>query len=137
MTALLCDGAAAQRSNRAARRSGAERSISAPTSRHHAEMLIPWSALGVAPPGPAGAQRRVALTSWHRERWMSYVRPGARGGARRPAGWHMMRLATASQSTAPAPRARRARVSNNRLVPPRWCRPRFPVDFPAQGRFNL
>ena len=37
-----------------------------------AEMVIPWSALGASPPEP-GLQLRaeIAVTSWHRERWMS------------------------------------------------------------------
>src|SRR5205814_3161257 len=37
-----------------------------------AELLLPWSALGVAPPKPGALFRaEVATTSWHRERWMS------------------------------------------------------------------
>jgi hypothetical protein len=37
-----------------------------------AEMTIPWSYLGVAPPvAGASLKAEVAMTSWHRERWMS------------------------------------------------------------------
>ena len=44
-----------------------------------AEMVIPWSALGIAPPAP-GTQLRaeIAITSWHRERWMSLSGRAAR-----------------------------------------------------------
>jgi hypothetical protein len=63
-----------------------------------AEMLIPWSALGVAPPA-RGAQLRaeIAVTSWHSERWMSLSgRPPAEA-LNRPESWRAMRLGNRPQ----------------------------------------
>jgi len=58
-----------------------------------AEMTIPWSALGVAPPA-AGASIRaeVAMTSWHRERWMSISGKPPDADLADPAGWHIFKL---------------------------------------------
>ena len=58
-----------------------------------AEMLIPWSALGIAPPA-AGASLRtdIAVTAWHRDRWMSLSgRPPAAALAD-PSGWRRLKL---------------------------------------------
>ena len=69
-----------------------------------AEMLIPWSALGVPaarPPAPA-SRADVAMTSWYRERWMSLSgRPPALaiGDA---TGWTKMRLGDGVAGTTPA-----------------------------------
>jgi hypothetical protein len=68
------------------------------------EMLIPWSALGIAPPN-SGAQIRaeVAITSWHRERWMSLSgRPPAAAMAH-PESWRRMRLGHGSQMIETSP----------------------------------
>ena len=58
-----------------------------------AEAVIPWAALGVAPPLP-GAQLRVelAMTSWDRERWMSLSGRAPEGALADPAGWRTLRL---------------------------------------------
>jgi len=50
-------------------------------------MVIPWSALGVDAPAP-GAQLRaeIAVTSWHRERWMSLSGHPPAGSVERPEG---------------------------------------------------
>ncbi|MGD9617611.1 MAG: hypothetical protein AB7H90_23740 [Alphaproteobacteria bacterium] len=68
-----------------------------------AELLIPWSALGVAPPEAGTVLRaEVAMTSWHRERWASLSgRPPAEGLSD-PAGWRPMRLDDGSAVTAPS-----------------------------------
>lgn len=71
-----------------------------------AEMLIPWSALGVQTPLP-GAQLRaeVAVTSWHRERWMSLSGRAPAAAMNHPETWRAMRLGNGSQmiETSPAP----------------------------------
>jgi len=58
-----------------------------------AEMLLPWSALGVAPP-QAGAKLRVeaAMTSWHRERWISLSGDAPERAMADPAHWVPVRL---------------------------------------------
>jgi hypothetical protein len=70
-----------------------------------AEAVIPWSALGVAPPA-AGAQLRaeVAVTSWHRERWMSLSGRPPDAAMEHPEGWRAMRLGNGPQmiETSPA-----------------------------------
>jgi hypothetical protein len=69
-----------------------------------AEMVIPWSALGVAPPAE-GAQlhAEIAITSWHRERWMSLSGRSPAAGMNHPEGWRMMRLGNGSQTIETAP----------------------------------
>jgi hypothetical protein len=63
-----------------------------------AEALIPWSALGVAAPGP-GTQLRaeIAVTSWHRERWMSLSGRPPSETMNDPKGWKGMRLGNGPQ----------------------------------------
>ncbi|MFL5265532.1 MAG: hypothetical protein ACJ8AH_02865 [Stellaceae bacterium] len=63
-----------------------------------AEMLIPWSAIGIAPPAP-GAQLRaeIAVTSWHRERWMSLSGQPPAAAMSRPETWSAMRLGNGPQ----------------------------------------
>ncbi len=71
-----------------------------------AEMVIPWSALGAAAPA-RGARLRaeVAITSWHRERWMSLSGRPPAVAMSRPALWRAMRLGDGTQmiETAPLP----------------------------------
>jgi hypothetical protein len=108
MTALLCAGAAAQAIQSGCTPvPGAEAVyFGADQPRITAEMLIPWSALGVAPPAPGTAlSAEVALTSWHRERWMSLSGRAPEAALADPAGWRMMRLGDGLTVTAPAPRA--------------------------------
>jgi hypothetical protein len=68
-----------------------------------AEMLIPWPALGVAPPAPgATLHAEVALTSWHRERWMSLSGRAPEAALADPLGWRTMHLGDGLTLTAPA-----------------------------------
>jgi hypothetical protein len=63
-----------------------------------AEILIPWSAIGIAPPAP-GVQLRteIAVTSWHRERWMSLSGQPPAAAMSHPATWRAMRLGNGPQ----------------------------------------
>jgi hypothetical protein len=71
-----------------------------------AELRLPWSALGIAAPGP-GTQLRAeaAVTSWYRDRWMSLSGEAPEKGMADPAHWRMMRLGDGLAVTAPAPRS--------------------------------
>jgi len=95
MTAKLCDGAAPRAIDRGcASVPGAEAVyFGADQPRITAEALIPWSALGLAPP-LAGTPLRVevAVTSWDRDRWMSLSGRDPSAAMRDPAGWRAMRL---------------------------------------------
>jgi hypothetical protein len=107
MTALLCAGTAAQVIASGCTPVPGADSVyfGADQPRITAEMLIPWAALGVARPAPGMALRaEVAMTSWHRERWMSLSgRPPAAALAD-PAGWRRMRLGDGLAVTQPASR---------------------------------
>ncbi|HEU0218323.1 MAG TPA: hypothetical protein VFQ90_16840 [Stellaceae bacterium] len=73
-----------------------------------AEMIIPWSALGILPPGPGTLLRaEVALTSWHRERWMSLSGRPPDAALSHPESWRTMRLGNGAQmiETFPSPPA--------------------------------
>jgi hypothetical protein len=63
-----------------------------------AEMVIPWSALGVTTPGP-GTQLRaeIAITSWDRDRWMSLSGRAPDASMNDPEGWPAMRLGNGRQ----------------------------------------
>ena len=108
MAALLCAGAAAEAiQSGCTPLPGAEAVyFGADQPRITAELLIPWSALGIAPPAP-GMQLRaeVALTSWHRERWMSLSGRAPEAALADPSGWRAMRLGDGLAVIAPAPRA--------------------------------
>jgi len=70
-----------------------------------AEMLIPWKTLGIEAPRPGTTLRaEVAVTSWHRERWMSLSGRPPATAMNDPRRWHQMRLGRGSQiiETAPA-----------------------------------
>jgi hypothetical protein len=70
-----------------------------------AEMLIPWQALGIEGPIPGMPLRaEVAVTSWHRERWMSLSGGPPAAAMNDPSGWQQMRLGNGSQiiETTPA-----------------------------------
>jgi hypothetical protein len=105
MVAELCDGPARQAIvHGCIAPPGAEAVyFGADQPRISAEMLIPWSALGIAPPLPGATLKAdVALTSWHRERWISLSgRPpdAALGDA---AGWREMQLGDGLSITMPA-----------------------------------
>ncbi|HWB48298.1 MAG TPA: hypothetical protein VG651_04240 [Stellaceae bacterium] len=58
-----------------------------------AEMTIPWSYLGVAPPAVgAPLKAEVAMTSWHNERWMSLSGKPPEAALADPGGWHLFHL---------------------------------------------
>jgi hypothetical protein len=107
MAALLCEGAAAQAISAGCTPVPGAKAVyfGADQPRITAEMLIPWSALGVAPPAPGARLRaEVALTSWDRERWMSLSGQAPEAALANPAGWREMRLGDGLTVTAPAPR---------------------------------
>ncbi|HMD66025.1 MAG TPA: hypothetical protein VKG22_05180 [Stellaceae bacterium] len=79
--------------------SGAEAAyFGADQPRITAEMVIPWSALGITAP-PPGTQLRaeVAITSWDRERWMSLSARAPDAAMDHPEVWPAMRLGNGSQ----------------------------------------
>ena len=95
MTAMLCAGAAEDAiAQGCAPVTGAEAVyFGADQPRITAEMLLPWSALGIAPPQPGAKFRaEVAMTSWHRERWMSLSGEMPERAMADPAHWPQMRL---------------------------------------------
>jgi hypothetical protein len=63
-----------------------------------AEMVLPWSALGIAAP-TAGTQLRadIAITSWDRERWMSLSGLTPDAAMKDPEVWPAMRLGNGRQ----------------------------------------
>jgi hypothetical protein len=68
-----------------------------------AEMTIPWSYLGVAPPVPgASLEAEVAMTSWHNERWMSLSGQSPEKALAEPALWHRFKLDDGTARVAPA-----------------------------------
>jgi len=108
MAALLCAGTAAQAiTSGCTPVPGAEAVyFGADQPRITAELLIPWSALGVNPPAPGAALRaEVALTSWHRERWMSLSGRAPDAALADPSGWRPMHLGDGLTVTTPARRA--------------------------------
>ena len=106
MAAQLCDGSAGRAITAGCVEvAGAEAVyFGADQPRITAELVIPWSALGVAPPGP-GTQLRaeVAVTSWHRERWMSLSGRPPAAAMDHPASWRIMRLGNGSQMIETSP----------------------------------
>jgi hypothetical protein len=95
MRAQLCAGAAQIAiTEGCAEVSGAEAVyFGADQPRITAEMVIPWSALGITPPAP-GTQLRaeIAITSWDRERWMSLSGHAPDAAMNHPEDWPAMRL---------------------------------------------
>ena len=106
MTALLCAGTPAG-DHLGCSGPGAEAVyFGADQPRITAEMVIPWPALGFAPPAPGAPLRaEVALTSWHRERWMSLSGRAPEPALADPAGWRVMHLGDGGRHRhrAPAP----------------------------------
>jgi hypothetical protein len=108
MEALLCAGTAAEAiTSGCTPVPGAEAVyFGADQPRITAELLIPWSALGINPPAPGAAlSAEVALTSWHRERWMSLSGRAPDAALADPSGWRPMHLGDGLTVTTPAPRA--------------------------------
>ena len=95
MTAVLCAGAAA-----AAIRDGCSAPdgaeavyFGADQPRVTAELTIPWALLGtVAPAAGATIRAEVAMTSWHRDRWMSISGRAPDDDLADPSGWHAFTL---------------------------------------------
>ncbi len=95
MTAILCAGSAEQAiAEDCPKVAGAETVyFGADQPRITAELLLPWSALGVAAPKPGAVLRaEAAITAWHRDRWMSLSGRPPAAALRDPAGWRPMRL---------------------------------------------
>jgi hypothetical protein len=107
MAAQLCLGTAEQAITEGCTVVGGAKAVyfGADQPRITAEMLVPWETLGIEAPRPGTPLRaEVAVTSWHRERWMSLSgRPPATAMSD-PRRWHQMRLGRGSQiiETAPA-----------------------------------
>jgi hypothetical protein len=100
MTARLCTGSAEQTiTTGCVEVAGAKATyFGADQPRITAEMLIPWSALGIDTPG-AGVPLRteIVVTSWHRERWMSLSGRPPSTTMNDPKGWTGMRLGNGPQ----------------------------------------
>jgi hypothetical protein len=107
MTALLCLGSANQAITAGCTTVPGGKAVyfGADQPRITAETLIPWRELGIGSPVPGMPLRaEVAVTSWHRERWMSLSgRPPATAMGD-PRSWRQMRLGNGEQiiETAPA-----------------------------------
>ncbi|MBV8336268.1 MAG: hypothetical protein JO358_12680 [Alphaproteobacteria bacterium] len=100
MRAQLCAGSAAFAiAAGCAPVSGAEAVyFGADQPRITAEMLIPWSTLGITSPAPGTALRaEVAVTSWDGERWMSLSGRAPTVAMEHPETWHPMRLGNTRQ----------------------------------------
>jgi hypothetical protein len=68
-----------------------------------AELTIPWSLLGVTPPAPGTTVRaEVAMTSWHRERWMSLSGRPPEQDLADPSGWRVFKLGDGVSTGAPS-----------------------------------
>ena len=105
MTAKLCAGPAAEAIAKGCRPvEGAEAMyFGADQPRITAEMLLPWSVLGIAPPGPgARLWAEVAATSWDGDRWMSLSGGAPDQAMAEPAYWRAMRLGDGLAVTTPA-----------------------------------
>jgi hypothetical protein len=95
MKAELCAGAAAQAiAHGCTPVPGAEALyFGADQPRITADLLIPWKALGIAPPSAGRIlHAAVAMTSWHRERWMSLSGRKPEAALADPREWPAMRL---------------------------------------------
>jgi hypothetical protein len=106
MTAVLCAGAAAAAIAEGCKPvEGAEAVyFGADQPRITAEMLLPWSALGITPPAPGAKLRaEVAVTSWDGDRWMSLSGEAPDRAMADAAHWRAMRLGDGLAVTAPPP----------------------------------
>jgi hypothetical protein len=104
MAVLLCAGAAETAIARGCTPVPAAEAVyfGADQPRITAELLLPWSALGIAPPKPGALLRaEVAMTSWHRERWMSLSGQAPEAAMADPARWLPMRLGDGLAVTKP------------------------------------
>jgi hypothetical protein len=104
MAVLLCAGAAETAIARGCTPVPAAEAVyfGADQPRITAELLLPWSALGIPPPKPGALLRaEVAMTSWHRERWMSLSGQAPEAAMADPARWLPMRLVDGLAVTKP------------------------------------
>ena len=100
MAAQLCVGSAEQAiAMGCVEINGAKASyFGADQPRITAEMLIPWSALGISLPAPGTTLRaEVAVTSWDGERWMSLSGQPPDAAMTHPETWRSMRLGSGHQ----------------------------------------
>jgi hypothetical protein len=105
MAALLCAGPAVEAIAAGCKPvPGAEAVyFGADQPRIAAELLLPWSAFGIALPKPGALLRaEVAMTSWHGERWMSLSGETPERAMADPAHWLPMRLGDDLAVTQPA-----------------------------------
>jgi hypothetical protein len=112
MSARLCAGAASIAIKEGCSEIGGAEAVyfGADQPRITAEMVVPWSALGIGSPAP-GAQLRaeIAITSWDRDRWMSLSGLAPDAAMDHPEAWRLMRFGNGRQVieslplTAPAP----------------------------------
>jgi len=108
MAAQLCAGAAQRTIGLDCTRVSDAKAVyfGADQPRITAEVMIPWSAVGVSTPAPGTRLRvEVAVTSWHRERWMSLSGLPPATAMNYPERWRRMRLGNGSQmiESSPAP----------------------------------
>jgi hypothetical protein len=100
MSAMLCAGEAQIVIKEGCAEIGGAEAVyfGADQPRITAELVIPWSALGVTPPAP-GTQLRadIAITSWHRERWMSLSGRAPDAAMNDSEAWPAMRLGNGRQ----------------------------------------
>jgi hypothetical protein len=105
----LCEGAAQEAIAHGCKTAAGAEAVyfGADQPRVTAEMTIPWSVLGIAPPlAGASLKAEVAMTSWHRERWMSISGKPPEKGLADPAGWRVMKLRDgAAGAASPRPRS--------------------------------
>jgi len=95
MVAELCTGPAQQAIEHGctAPRGAQAVYFGADQPRVTAELTIPWPLLGISPPAPgASLKAAVALTSWHRERWMSISGRPPEEDLADPADWRLFKL---------------------------------------------
>jgi len=85
--------------------SGAEAAyFGADQPRITAEMVIPWSALGITAPTPGTHLRaEIAITSWDRERWMSLSGRAPDAAMNHPEDWPAMRFGNGRQMIESSP----------------------------------
>jgi len=100
MTAKLCIGSAEIAIKGGCTEVGGAEAVyfGADQPRITAEMVIPWSALGVTAPA-TGTQLRaeIAITSWDRDRWMSLSGRAPDAAMNDPEGWPAMQLGNGRQ----------------------------------------
>jgi hypothetical protein len=104
MTTVLCAGPAETAIAKGCTTPAGPRAVyfGADQPRVTAEMLIPWSALGMTRPEPGAAiTADVAMTSWYSERWMSLSGKAPEAAMGDPAGWVKMRLGDGVAGGAP------------------------------------